>query len=712
MNWNKKNVEIEEVKKLHNRYKMDMLTCSILARRGIVERDKVKYYLENELLYLNSPFEFEDMDDAIERIKDAQSEGEKIRIFGDRDVDGITSTVLLQTELQERGIDCSYTVPDGDDPYGMTKEKVKKAYEEGVTLFITVDCGISEIEEIKYARSLGIDTIITDHHVSGTELPKAYAIINPKKEGTSYPFPHLAGCGVVAKLIWALRFSDTKLYNEEFIILHSQPGNDTVIIQAAKMRNFMILDRKIEEFIPGLVSPSQSKIIEFINCNLPIFTLDVDIERKQLSRAFGSSIDIYLNDIREELDASIPSIKGKSLFALASISHTGRYSLFEKDELDVLIGVFNSLALIKYPSLSKDYDRILDLVAIGTVADLMPMVNENRILLKRGLKTLSNNPRKSLLPLLSANNLLGKKISTTNIGWNISPLINSAGRLGKPSVAIDMLLATESDDIEAKSVNLLEFNKIRKKMGTEAWSKMQGEARASYEKFGTKLVLVYKTEVYRGITGLMASRLLTTFKAPAMVIASSDKGDLLTGSMRSVKGFDIPSFYEKFGDILETYGGHANAGGFSVKRENIDRLINKMEDLLDYMDCIEEPEECVDIDCTIPEEYMNLDLIKIAERFEPYGQSHSPIVFHIQGATVTDYKFINGGKNGNRNLKLTISYGSYSWPCVFWNGAEHVGRDFDKDTVVDCVFRLNRNYFNYQETIQLIIIDIKQSGIN
>lgn len=712
MNWNIKNVDVEEVKKLHNRYKMDILTCSILANRGIVERDKVKYYLENELLYLNSPFEFEEMGDAVERIKEAQSQGEKIRIFGDRDVDGITSTVLLQTELLDRGIDSSYTVPDGDDPYGMTIEKVKKAYEEGVTLFITVDCGISEIEEIKYAASLGIDTIITDHHVSGAEIPAAYAIIDPKKEGTTYPFPHLAGCGVVAKLIWALRFSDTKLYNEEFILLHAQPGNDTIIIQAAKMRNFMVLDRKIEEFIPGLVSPSQSKIIDFINCNLPIIALDVDVERVQLARAFGSSIDIALNDIRDELSSSIPSTKGKSLFKLAAISHTGRYSLFEKDELDVLIGVFNSLALIKHPSLSKEYDKILDLVAIGTVADLMPMVNENRILLKRGLKILSTNPRKSLYPLLSFNNLIDKKISTTNIGWNISPLLNSAGRLGKPSVAIDMLLATENDDIEKKFIDLLEFNKIRKKMGTEAWEKMQREAKNSYERFGTKLVFVYKTDVYRGITGLMASRLLTTFKAPAMVISSSDKGDLLTGSMRSPKGFDIPSFYEKFGDILETYGGHANAGGFSIKRENIDRFIEKMEDLLDYMDCVEEPEECVDIDCLVPEELMNLDLINIAERFEPYGHSHSPIVFLLKGARVVDFTYISGGKNGNRNLKLTLSFGSYSWPCIFWNGADQVGKTFDKNSIVDCVFRLNRNYFNYQESIQLVIIDIKQSGIN
>lgn len=712
MNWTKKKVDPDEVMKLHKRYKMGMLTCSILANRGIVERDKVKYYLETELLYLHSPFEFEDMEDVVERIKAAETEGEKVRIFGDRDVDGITSTVLLQTELEERGIDVSYTVPDGDDPYGMTVEKVQKAYAEGVTLLITVDCGISEIEEIKEANRLGIDTIVLDHHLSGSEIPDAYAIIDPKKEGTTYPFPHLAGCGVVAKTIWALRFSETDLYNEEFILLHSQPGNDTIIIQAAKMRNFKILDRKIEELNPGLVKKEQSQILEFLNCSLPTFVLDKDIEVKQLQRAFGSNVDLFLQDIREKLDKTIPSIRGKSLFTLAGISHTGRYSLFEKDELDVLIGIFNSLFLISHPQLSSEYDKILDLVAIGTVADLMPMVDENRILLKRGLKTLSTCPRKSLLPLLSANNLLGKSLTTTNIGWNISPLLNSAGRLGKPTVAIDMLLAKENDDIEAKSAVLLDFNKQRKKMGSDAWTKMQGEAKTSCERFGSKMVLVHKTEVYRGITGLMASRLLAQFKVPAMVIASSDDSEVLSGSMRSQKGFNILPFFKKFEDILETFGGHANAGGFSIKKSNINILIKNMENALDYMDCVEEEEDNVDIDCTIPEEFMNPDLIKICEKFEPYGQANNPIVFHIQGATVVDYQYIKGGKAGTRNVRLTISYGTYSWPCIYWNGGDQVGKTFDKDVVVDCVFRLGRNYFNNQDSIQLTIIDIKQSGIN
>lgn len=708
MNWNKKKIETDEVMKLHSRYKIDLMTCSILARRNITDRDKVKFYLENELLYMHSPFLFEDMELAVERIRNAQSEGEKVRIFGDRDVDGITSTVLLKNELDRLDIDVSYTIPDGDDPYGMTIEKVQKAKEDDVTLIITVDCGISEIEEINYAKQLGIDTIVLDHHISGTTLPKAYAIIDPKKEGTTYPFEHLAGCGVVAKTIWALRFSYTELYNEEFILLHSQPGNDTIIIQAAKIKNFMVIDRMIEEFNEGLVKIEQSKIIKFLDCNLPIFVLDENIERKQLTRAFGSSIEIYLKDIREDLERTIPSIKGKSLFSLAGISHTGRYSLFEKDELDVLIGIFNSMVLNKNPSLSSEFDKLLDLVAIGTVADLMPLTDENRILLKRGFKVLSNEPRTSLLPILSSKNLLGKEINATVIGWNISPTINSAGRMGHPKVAVEMLLAKDQELIESKFEELQSFNKKRQKLGEESWNNMQNEAKNSYEHFGTKMVFVKKASVFRGITGLMASRLMNLYKTPAMVIAKGDQG-LLTGSVRSPKGFNTRTFFENFSDLFENFGGHACAGGFSLKEENLSLFEKKLEDVLDHMDCLEEEEEAVEIDCTIPEVYMKPNLINIVEKLGPYGQGNAPLIFQVQGATIIDYEYVNGDKNGSRNVRFTLSYGDYRWPCIFWGGGALVGREIDKDMVVDCVFRLGRNSFRHQETIQLTILDVKQS---
>ncbi|MGD1822301.1 MAG: single-stranded-DNA-specific exonuclease RecJ [Pleomorphochaeta sp.] len=709
MNWIRKSIDIEEVKQLSNRYKVDLLTCSILARRRIVEREKVKFYLENDLLFLHSPFEFKDMSNAIERVLDAIESEEKIRVFGDKDVDGITSTVLIVNELNRLGANVSYTVPDGDDPYGMTKEKVKKAKEDGVSLFITVDCGISEIDEINYANDLYIDTIVLDHHLSGEVLPNAYSIIDPKKKGSTYPFEHLAGCGVTAKFIWALRFSQTDYFNEDYILLHAQPGNDTVIIQAMKVRNLVVVDRVIEIINPGLVKIEQSKIIEFINCGVPIIVLDEDVEKKQLSKAFNSKIDIYLQDMRPILNEVFPSLKTKSLFSLSEISKSGKYSEIVRDELDVLMGIFNSIIYSSNKLLSTGFDKVLDLVAIGTVADMMPMVDENRIIVRRGLKQLTQNPRRSLLPLLANAKLINKSITTTNIGWNISPIINSSGRLGKPQVAIDMLLAQEDSKIEEHALALLELNKERQKLGDDSWDKLQKEAKDNFEKFGSKLVLVKNTKVPRGITGLMASRLMNNYKSPSMVLSKNDDSTY-TGSMRSPKGFHITKFLKSFDSLLLNFGGHANAGGFSLKEENLDEFIISIEEKLYSMDDVEvEDQNDVEIDCTINEKDFSPKLMKIVELFEPYGQLNNPLVFHIEKAQLSNYFFINGGSNGSRNIKLELSFNNYKWPCIFWNGGKQIDEGFEIGDFVDVVFKMSLNNYKNNEMIQLSIIDIKQS---
>ncbi|MCY1152403.1 MAG: single-stranded-DNA-specific exonuclease RecJ [Sphaerochaetaceae bacterium] len=709
MKWIKKSLDIEEVRQLSSRYKVDLLTCSILARRRITDRDKVKYFLENDLLFMHSPFEFKDMESAIERVIDAIESNEKIRVFGDKDVDGITSTVLLVNELKRLGVDVSYTVPDGNDPYGMTVEKINKAKEDGISLIITVDCGISEVEEIAAANSLYIDTIVLDHHISGEVLPDAYAIIDPKQKGSNYPFPHLAGCGVCAKFIWALRFASSQYFNEDYILLHAQPGNDSIIVQAMKIRNLVVVDRIIEIINPGIMSPQQSKLIDFLNCGVPIIVLDEEVERRQLSKAFNSKFDIYLQDLRPALNKSFPSLSTKSLFALAKISKSGRYSEIIGDELDVLMGIFNSLIFTNDPLLSKDFDTILDLVAIGTVADMMPMEDENRILVRRGLNVLSSNPRKSLLPLLAQAKLINKKITTTHIGWNISPIINSAGRLGNPQVAIEMFLASDQEEIERKSAELFSFNKERQKLSDEAWHSMQNEAQDNYESFGSKLVFVKDTKVARGITGLMASRLMNAFKSPSMVLCDNEDGTYI-GSMRSPKGFHITKFLKNFESLLLNFGGHANAGGFSLKKENLDPFVKQVSDKLDHMDDLEDAsDDEVEIDCSINEKDFTPKLMNLVETFEPYGQNNTPLIFHIEKAQLVDYNFVNGGKNGNRNVKLVVSFNSYRWPCIYWNGGKKIDEEFEKDMFVDLVFKMGYNNYQNSESIQLNIIDIKQS---
>ena len=282
MSWEKKAVASSDVREISNKYSIDLIIASILARRDVSKKEDIKFYLESDLVYLHNPFLFDDMEIAVDRILQAVEEGEKVRIFGDRDVDGITSTVLLYECLEEMGIQVSWCLPEGDEPYGLTKEGVRTFAEEDGTLIITVDCGISNNAEIAFAASLSVDTIVVDHHLSGDTLPPALAIIDPKIEGCGYPFPNLAGCGVVAKLIWALRFSKTDLYKQEMVLLHAEPGNGTVIIQAAKFENLVETDRLTEEIVPGLLKLESSRLADFL-VGHPILVYDRDLEQKQLS---------------------------------------------------------------------------------------------------------------------------------------------------------------------------------------------------------------------------------------------------------------------------------------------------------------------------------------------------------------------------------------------------------------------------------------------
>jgi single-stranded-DNA-specific exonuclease len=706
MLWKKSPVSSQDVRHLHEQYGVDLLCASILARRGQTGSEQVKYYLENELTFLHNPFLFDDMEEVVDRLNMAIAEKEHVRVFGDRDVDGITSTVLMVQELQRMGVEVSYKLPDGDEPYGMTIEGVDAASADGVTLIVTVDCGISNNVEIAHARSLGIDTIVLDHHISGETLPPALAIIDPKVPGCGYPFSHLAGCGVAAKVIWALRFSQTDFYHEECILLHAQPGHDTVIIQAIRMENLLEIDRVIEEINPGLLSPSQSKALQFLACDLPILVLDAPAELAQLRLAFGKSVDIHLVDMRQEMEAVMPVIKGKSLFVLSNMSRAIKYSVHGRDELQVLYTLFIAYCMKKYPALDSGYESVLDLVAIGTIADLMPMENENRLLVRRGLKVLTAGTRQALLPLFSMQNLAGKVLSTSDISWQITPIINASGRMGKPSVAVDMLLATELADAERYAGELVRLNKERQKLGEEAWERMLPMAKDSFESTGSKLVIVEDSSLSRGITGVMASRLLKQFNAPALVLATVG-GTRVSASMRSSDDFNVRQFLSLFGDLFLDYGGHVCAGGFSMELKNLPEFKKRVMEEIDQMDCLETEEDTVVVDCTLPKEYMTPDIIKVVEFFEPYGEKNPPLVLLMEGATIEDIQFMNNNKGGARHVRLTVGFGKYKWPAVYWKAAERVGRDFDKGSVVDIAFRLGRNYFRNQTTLQMTVLDLK-----
>ena len=707
MKWKTRQAAFDDIKALVDRFGLDLLSARILAGRGVCTPESAKFYLESDISFLHNPFLFEDMELFCDRVLQAIEDGEKVRVFGDRDVDGITGTALLVSELRSLGLDVSYTVPMGDEPYGMTVDNVKAAIDDGVTLAITVDCGISCFAEIDYAQTHGLDVLVTDHHIAGDELPPASAIIDPKVPGCGYPFESLAGVGVAAKVIWAVRFARSRFYNSPILLLHAYPGHDTVVIEAARIENLEVTDRIAEEVVPGVLPEENSRLLKFLASGLPIYVLDKQEELSQLRKAFPKA-DIFMTDLRGEFEKQLPAVKGRSLFALSQVSRFARYTQI-RSELDTLIGLFGAYVRACSPELYKDYMNLMDLVAIGTVSDLMPMTDENRILVKAGLKVLETAPRDSMRPFLAMQNLLGKKLTTTDIGWQISPLMNASGRLGKPDTAIEMLLSTDQVHALESAQQLNQLNKERQRLGEEAWSRLQGKARKSYEQFGTKLVLVYDENIARGITGIIATRLLKAFRCPSIVITRTDDGRAI-GSMRSTSSFNCHDFLSRYSELFDDFGGHAQAGGFSLDPKKVDELCIRISEDIDYMDCPDiEEDETLDIDAVLRAEEFNQNTIKVIERFEPYGEQSGPIVMLIEGARIETITVMPNSKDPSQaHLRLNLSYGSHQWPGVFWSAGPRVGRDFDEGDIVDVVFRLGRNYYKNQELIQLTVQDIRR----
>jgi single-stranded-DNA-specific exonuclease len=701
MKWKKSDIDKDQVRALASRYNIDLLTAAILVRRGVTQPEEIKFYLEDDLLFMHNPFLFTEMEDAVDRILRAVDEGERVMIFGDRDVDGITSTVLLKEELDALGLECSWALPLGDDPYGLTKEAVDACYEGSCSLIITVDCGISNIEEISYAAERGIDTLVIDHHIPQEKLPPATVIIDPKMEDSGYPFRDLAGCGVVAKLIWALEFARTDIYKEEMVLLNARPGNDTVILEAVKLRNLVELDRITENLVPGMVRLEQSRLEAFL-VGTQILVYGEQLHTRLLRKVFGEETDINLIDVEPKIAQVFPALEGKSLLKIREKSKSGNYAASAAGELDIFLNLFHSFMLRTYPALSREFEKRLDLVALGTLADLMPLLGENRILVRKGMAQLNKVEREGINELLLQQNLLGKRLSTTDVSWQISPVINATGRLGEPNKAAQMLLTDDPEERSKLVEEIISLNKRRKKQGENAWNSVLPRAEKRFRELGEQMVLVRDGSVGRGITGIIAARLVQYFGVPAAVIAEINGS--LVGSMRSVKGFGLKEFLYRFEDLFLDYGGHDYAAGFSMTPDKYEEFAARFEREVQSLEPFEAGEELIEVDAELPSAYLEPSLHQLVERLEPYGEEHPPIIFLARRLRIAELSLV--GKGTQQHVKMLLDSGRYKWPAIYWRAADKVDREFSMGDEVDVVFRLGRNYFKYTETSQLTILDV------
>lgn len=702
MKWQKPPVEAEEVRRISERYGTDLLTSAILVRRGITDAPAMPYYLEDDLRYLHDPFLFSDMPDVVERIQQAEREGERILVFGDRDVDGITSTALTVMTLRERGLEVDWRVPEGDAAYGLSLEAIREFRERDGSLIVTVDCGITNIEEIRAAAELGIDTIVIDHHNPHDELPPAIAIINPKV-GDEYPFSGLCACAVCAKVRQALAIGRTEVFGELVTLLNARPANETVIIDAIQLENGIEVDRVTEALVPGIASLETSRLGNFL-IGRTLVCYDAPLQQRLLKRGIGANVDVYMHDLAEQVGEIFPSLRGRSLLEMREGARIAKYSDGPTEEIDVFYALYRAVIERQFPEVRDAIDSVTDLVALASIADMMPIVDENRTLVRRGLQRLNSDPNPGLAALMQQAGLTNRTLASRDIGWTISPLINATGRMGTPSVAVELLLSEAPAERARIAEEIQKLNQQRKREGEKAWDSVFPRASSALEESHNRLIAVHEPSVHRGVTGIIAGRLSRRFNVPATVITTVE--DTAVGSVRSARGFMATEFLSHFEDIFLRWGGHNEAAGFNLSVADLPRFWERFQKVLPEIDLNEEVEPELAIDAELPSKYLNPDLESLVRRFEPYGQANPELRFLARKMVLEEMQIIGRDQT---HLKLLLSGGGYKWPAVFWGSAERAKRDFDVKERVDVVFEFSKNFYNGNETVQLVIIDIHRS---
>ncbi|MDR1468494.1 MAG: single-stranded-DNA-specific exonuclease RecJ [Spirochaetaceae bacterium] len=710
MVWEKRDIPQDAVKELAAQFGCDPLTASILLRRGVVKGEDVLYYLEDDKRYLHNPFLLPGMEDAVERILAAKEEGEKVLVFGDRDVDGITSTTLLTSYLRGMGLEVGWRIPQGDEAYGLSAVAVEEAARDSVTLIVTVDCGISNFAEVDQANDLGIDVVITDHHNPQETVPDAVAIVNPKLEGSAYPFREICGCVVAYKLVSALRFAlHAKSYGAALCLLNVRPSNDAVVIEVAKMRNLAVVKTLSETIVPGTVSVTETRLPDFLSGH-QILVWDAGPQQKLLAGAFGKSVDFNLFDAAPEIAKEIPGVAGKSLLRLREGSRLARYAEKPLSELDVFCNLFVSYMRKRDNLAGGNDDELLQLAALGTVADIMPLENENRVIVRAGVKSLNAGARSGVSNLMAKLDLAGNMLSMHDISWKLSPALNAAGRMGQAEKAVGLLLSEDRAEREQLAAEIVLLNEERKRIGDEGWKVALPLAEEGKARYHDAFVVAASAEIPRGVTGIIANRLMKRFNVPAMVVNVT--GETAVGSLRSTRGYALAAFLETCADLFVDRGGHDYAAGFTLNMANWPAFLERVERLSASIE-LDGPDEGADdvitIDAELPPSYLKPDIFKIVDRFEPFGNENPDLVFLSRGLTLTDLAFM--GKLEANHVKFTLDAGAHKWPCVYWQAADKAGREFSDGDRVDAVFNIARDYFGGKERHQLVIIDVQRAGI-
>lgn len=706
-NWNKQAVTKNQIEPLCSKYNINQILASIFVRRKITDGKDILYYLENDLRFQNEPFMLPNMEDAVERILQAKDENEKILIFGDSDVDGITSTTILYQYLKKIGCDASWRLPLGDDAYGLSIEAVDDFAKLGGTLIITVDCGISNVAEVSHANELGIDVIVTDHHNPPDILPEAVVIVDPKLPDSTYPFKDISGAAVAYKLVNALRYATTDFYNSEICILELTEDNENkcIYVDCLKIKNNVKLKSLHEKIIPGLTSIYDLKLPYFLQGQL-IYTWDISYTKNLLTQIFGKGIEFNLNDFKAMICSAIPAVKTKSVVELKELSLIGKYIEEEKTSTNSLYNLYvtfsKKIINSKYPDFYKDEQNEIQLVGIAALADIMPMKNENRIFVKNAISSMKkNSPHYGLSELFAKLNINKDTLKSTDLSWSVIPALNAAGRLGKPDVALKLLLCDDGNERQNLAEQVISLNEERKNLVQNAIFKVHDKAQKSINEHENKLCVVVDESIQKGLTGLFAAKLMSDFDVPSIAITYDD--DICVGSIRSNRNFIATDYLNSFGDFFIAHGGHNAAAGFSFKKEKLEDFLSLIRLSLPKINLSTEDSQ-INIDAELPPSFLTPEVFKLLDIFEPYGNENEELIFLSRRLKLCDATKV--GKKEPMHLKLSFDCGKYKFPAMFWGQGDRLNKDIKVGNFYDIIFTMSKNTFNGITTNQLIIKEI------
>lgn len=533
----------------------------ILYTRGIWTPEAAQSFLDARSPEDVSPFNLKDMNTAVDRIRRAIHDHEPIAIYGDYDADGVTATALLVQVLKSLDANVREYIPNRfEEGYGVNKDALTSLHEVGIKLVITVDCGMRSVTETIHANAIGLDMIITDHHLPGDEVPPALAIINPKQAGDSYPYKELAGVGLAYKLAGALLQS------------------------------------------------------------------------------------------------------------------------FDKP-----------------PEIIETY---LDLVAIGTVADMAPLDGENRALVRQGLIRMRQPTRQGVMALIGVSGIRSERINAMNLGFGIGPRLNAAGRLDSALAAFNLL--TTQDLLEAGKLAQELHKQNTERQAITRQIQHIAESNINTEDPLELLLFAAQSDFNPGVVGLAASRLCENFYRPAIVAHIGE--ELTVGSCRSIPEFHITEALDECEDLLERYGGHAAAAGFTIRSEKLPQLVERLKSIaklkLTHLDL--RPRITADVEVVLSD--LKPNVLEYLDWLQPTGLGNPMPVFMTRGVRVLRHQSI--GKD-SEHLKLVVTDGYITFDAIAFRQG---GLATTLPKRLDLIFTFELNEFNGRSSLQLNVRDLKPAN--